>query len=494
MSFAMTETEKNWLLASAAAAAGEYVGFSSGDVCGAWPLALAAAAVAAFAMFGACLPRWYLVPVFLTALAAAMASECGSRETLDGILELSRGRARDVLVEVEKDARVFSARGGDAMCAFPGDMRGVRVKVVMPLLERPPLRGDLMRVTGWLSRDADARTGRRALVVKGRGAGAEFAGRTLAGRAVRRCAALRASLARSSAKGLEDRRGVAVVLGSLLFGRSAEMPAADMRVYARAGTSHVFAVSGLHVMTVAFLFARFLQLVGVSRRFLVFPLVPATAVYVAVAGAPPSAVRALVMTLVYFASSLFWRRPSAVCAVSAAFFLASAADLRVMTEPGAVFSFAVTFALAAFSASVRGKRADGLRRAFAGAFAFSAVAWYAGAPVSAAVFGRVSVAALFVNWLVVPLAGFAVTAGLLGAVSGFVFEPLAVHLNNLAALAAGAMKDLSFAAASSAFACVDMDAPSFGVVLAWYSTPLVFASFPWIVRRGIFSFRRKNIV
>ena len=117
MSFAMTETEKNWLLASAAAAAGEYVGFSSGDVCGAWPLALAAAAVAAFAMFGACLPRWYLVPVFLTALAAAMASECGSRETLDGILELSRGRARDVLVEVEKDARVFSARGDDAMCA-----------------------------------------------------------------------------------------------------------------------------------------------------------------------------------------------------------------------------------------------------------------------------------------------------------------------------------------------------------------------------------------
>src|SRR5690606_11057856 len=213
------------------------------------------------------------------------------------------------------------------------------------------------------------------------------------------------------------------------------------------GTSHVLAVSGMHLAAVALLLYAL-----VRRAWAALPLVarriePARAAaamgalaavaYAMVTGASPSVVRALWVVLVFFAGVLLDRRARLVDA------LGLAAVLVLVERPSAIFdvsvqlSFAATLALglavrcraAAVAAPPRapGSRAPAaaltIARRLRGAAATAVVAalWTsaATAPILAHHFGEVAIAGPVASLVSVPAVElFALPVGLLGALVG----------------------------------------------------------------------------
>ena len=86
---------------------------------------------------------------------------------------------------------------------------------------------------------------------------------------------------------------------------------------------HFFAISGLHIGVIATAIAQFLLLIRIPRKVSPFIGLPLLFLYVQITGASPSAVRAFLMALFFWASFAFVRQrsPLAALAASAVFVL-----------------------------------------------------------------------------------------------------------------------------------------------------------------------------
>lgn len=97
-------------------------------------------------------------------------------------------------------------------------------------------------------------------------------------------------------------------LAGITLGYRQSVPAADKRNFVRSGTVHILAISGMHVVVIAAVLALLLRWVPHRIRYLSLPTV--LALYIFLIGAPPSAVRALVMiTVVCVFKALLARQP-----------------------------------------------------------------------------------------------------------------------------------------------------------------------------------------
>ena len=225
------------------------------------------------------------------------------------------------------------------------------------------------------------------------------------------------------------------LLVALALSERRSLDDARRQTLARTGTSHLLAISGLHVGT-AFLLAllglrtvgRRLLLrataVGLVDRLAVVAALLAASAWVALAGAPVSARRAIVMLGAAVLASL-WDRPTARWNALALAALAVAwVDPGAATQPGFLLSVASVGSLVAL-----GQLEPALRRVarplrgFTATLAVSAVTAAATAPLVALWWGRVPVAALWSNLLAVPLLGTATTSPLVVAAAVGVLWP-----------------------------------------------------------------------
>ena len=219
---------------------------------------------------------------------------------------------------------------------------------------------------------------------------------------------------------------LAVVLGD----RSRLDP--DLReAFARTGTAHLLAISGLHVgccWGVVLLGARpaLRRLPGPDRWRLdggpdrvAHALGLATAgAYVVVAGAPVSARRAFVM-LAVVAAAAWWRRsPSAWNALAGAALLVGWLDPPATAGLGLLLSVASVAGILALAG-----RPGGAWRIATGAILTSAAATAATAPLCAMAWGRVAIAGLWCNPVVIPLLGGVVVPLALGGAALSVIAP-----------------------------------------------------------------------
>ncbi len=150
------------------------------------------------------------------------------------------------------------------------------------------------------------------------------------------------------------------VAAALLLGDGASIPQEIRRRYARAGVSHVLAISGLHVgLVVAGAYAGLRWLLARSEHLLLAYHVPklATAAslppllaYTAIAGASAATLRAAVMAALLL-SALLIDRPRHWPST-----LAAAAAAVCLTSPGAVFEASFQLSFAAVIAIVSGGR------------------------------------------------------------------------------------------------------------------------------------------
>ena len=456
-----------WIAAAAALAAGVAAGLAMPSLAPLWPVAALLSVLAFFFSFGRSSTRTIALCVFFLGVAVAMRRAEERIDSLDRILVLNRGRPVDGRFTIPNELSCrLDGESGETAVSFPGTIDGIRVRVYFTLAEgeTPPVPGETWHCAGWLNRDGGLfGTARRSLWVRGRGTFARrdesSGGDRLRSTTIR----IRDSLSRRLGVGLENSPETAGLLRALLLGDRSALTRSSRDTFAAAGTAHVFAISGLHVVIVAKLLSLLLTLMFVPHRWTGLALIPLTWGYVWVTGAGPSAVRAAAMASIYFAAPMFWRKPNALMAWLMTFICAHVVHPEALLDAGSLLSFTVMLSLILWA---RTGLAVGNR--LASGVVASSVAWTAGAPIIARYFGLCSPGGLVANIVMIPAAGVAVTAGALGVFASFLSETAASYLNGCAGMSVEVMQGVSVLVASVPLSAARPADWSIPFCAAWY--------------------------
>ena len=427
------------------------------------------------------------------------------------------GGERPVLeLEVEGDVVEWTRKRDDApLVSFASHVGPLPLRVVLPRpTEGLPQIGETWRCPGWISHKPphENRFARRTLWVSGEGrAPARPQGEKRAParpqgekRASARPSAMRVvpaptyspavvyaacaeELGRRARVGLDWCAELAGFNQAILLGSRGGLTRERRALFAAAGTIHVFAISGLHVMVVAGLITGLLRRFDVSLRARGLVAVPLLVAYTLLTGARPSAVRAALMAVLWFLAPVFGRRPDPLAAWSVTAFAVYLFHPERLFDVGCTLSFAVMFGIVLWIDGTRylvsplpGEAEAGWRRmdwkaklrrkvgAFAQAMGVSFAAWVASVPVTACVFGRFTVGGLVANVVLVVCAKWMVTAGVTGLVASFVCLPLGAICNNATAALTGVMVLASERVASWPWASVEVRPWGAWACLAWY--------------------------
>jgi len=197
----------------------------------------------------------------------------------------------------------------------------------------------------------------------------------------------------------------APIARALLIADQHEIPTEMRDRYASAGLIHMLSISGLHVAVIAAAMELLFQVARLSRRASLLGAFFTTAVYVAVIGAPPPALRSAAMLGVGMVSRMAQRptSPWAAWAVGAFVPLVQpivAADVGYQLS---VLGMAALVAAGALWKRHFAKRVDGWKGKIAQDLITSLVACAITAPLVAWVFGRISLIAPLSNLIAAPV-------------------------------------------------------------------------------------------
>ena len=469
--------------------AGAYTAFAVPACAELWPHFTYLAVVVLLAAWGWDARGLLLPALFVLGMLLAFHADDARARIL--AMNARLGGERPVLeLEVEGDVREWTRkRDGAAFVSFESHTGPVQLSVVMP---RPtddlPRIGETWRCPGWISRKAPHgnRFARRTLWVTRDGAERIAPARPWSPAVV--YAACARELARRAAAGLDWCAELAGFNQAILLGSRSGLTRTRRAVFAAAGTIHVFAISGLHVMVVAGLVTSLLKRFDVPLRARGLVAVPLVVAYTLLTGARPSAVRAATMVTLWYLAPVFGRRPDPLAALSVTAFAVYALNPERLFDVGCTLSFAVMFGIVLWIDGTRhlvsplpgavvqawhpyGWR-DRLRRkvgSFAQAMGVSLAAWVASVPVTACVFGRFTAGGLVANVVLILCAKWMVKLGVAGVATSFLCLPLGALCNNASAVLTGVMVAASERVASWPWASVEVVPWGTWSCLGWYA-------------------------
>jgi competence protein ComEC len=226
--------------------------------------------------------------------------------------------------------------------------------------------------------------------------------------------------------------------------------------FARAGLSHLLAISGLHVGLVCGMLLLAGSLLRLGRRRSAAFAAAGTVAYVLLLGAPHSAVRAALQLVLLLAASMLQRptRPESLVAAAALTILIM--DPGALLSPGFQLSFAGVAGLLALrppllhllGGAVPGREAGRVRRWLADALATSIAATLATAPVVAWHFGQVAPIGIAANLVAIPLLSLALPALALALLVGMLAPQAGAFLAGPGALGLAALDHVAALAAA----------------------------------------------
>lgn len=447
--------------------AGIRLGFAVAPLASAWPWVAGVWVVAALTGWG-----WrvrLMVPFLVLGfgfVSAARVEDLRQTALEEHWRSGSDGRAPVVDLPVDGEVVVRPHRRGGEVACFPSHMGPTPLWAELPMTGagRCPQVGDVVRCTGWVSRKAL----REGLFARRFFWGREMMDITDASASARLLSALTTACVRRAGLGLSWCPELAALNRAILLGQRAGLDARQRQVFVTAGTIHVFAISGLHVMLVALMLVRALGVLGVRLPLRGVLALPALALYVFMTGARPSAVRAAMMVGFYLVAPAVGRRGDSLVAWALTALIVYGLSPERVFDAGCTFSFVVMLGLVVWMKGVLPHLPARLQQGVGGMLGISLAAWIAGVPVAAHLFGRIALGGLLANLVVVNLAALTVAFGLMGMVLGFVVPPLAVVFNNLAAMSTGMMREVSMAVAVVPGASVTVASWSVALCLAWY--------------------------
>ncbi|MBN2069180.1 MAG: ComEC/Rec2 family competence protein [Opitutales bacterium] len=230
------------------------------------------------------------------------------------------------------------------------------------------------------------------------------------------------------------------IFAAMLSGNKRLIPAAEKQAFSESGTLHLFAVSGLHVMTVSAVIFYIFHFLRIPRPATTLLCLAGTAFYVFTTGASPSALRALFIIVIYAGARLFQREPQLWPALVFSALLVLIASPDQLRAPGFQLSYAVTSAIALYgipltrffreqgslypliptdSLNLFQRFTEASWRKLSGLFAISLSAFLGSIGLSVYHFETFAFSGLLLNMIVVPLAPICVTLGVFSSLCGF---------------------------------------------------------------------------
>jgi competence protein ComEC len=257
-------------------------------------------------------------------------------------------------------------------------------------------------------------------------------------------------------RGLDRHPETASVYLAMMLGEKAVLSAEQRSAFMRSGTFHVFSVSGLHVAAIAAAILGLLTLARLPPRWTMVLGLMILWLYVQITGASAATVRAWLMIAFLFSSRIFRLPGNPLAALALSALVTLLLEPRQLFTSGFQMSYLVVLALIVMGAPLAERWKATWRpfadlpeinwgwwrtgvvlagRRFLDAFAATWAASVASAPASIGYFGLFSPGALLANLIVVPLASFALFAGV-GSLLAGVLEagPVSVVFNHAAAL------------------------------------------------------------
>ena len=299
---------------------------------------------------------------------------------------------------------------------------------------------------------------------------------------------------------------------AMTLGFRSDIPGRTLRAFRKAGTIHIFAISGLHVLFIAGIIAWCLGSFGIPRQRWIILLAPFLAAYIFMTGAQPSAIRAGLMAAIYYAAPFLGRRSDTLNAIAAAVLVLLAVDPSSAEELGFIMSFAMVTGLVLLLPATqnllgrllrveKGREALAIDRVataphgFRGKFAFfvshlgiytrlklhellpaAVAASLVSFPLTSYFFGFCSPYALLANVVVVPLASVVMVVTAVGLALSCLHPLAAVPANLAAGALAWAMKSVSVGVASLPGAAPKLHF-SLPALATWYAALLLCAAF-----------------
>jgi competence protein ComEC len=235
-----------------------------------------------------------------------------------------------------------------------------------------------------------------------------------------------------SGAGCRLAREAALARGFVL-GEDERIDTVTVEDFRRSGLSHLLAISGQNVALLALLAMPLLAAFGVPLRTRLVWVLGAIVVYVPLAGAGPSILRAGVMGALGVLATLAGRRGSRLYALAIAAVVTLAVDPCIGADIGWQLSFAAVLGILALASPLRAAIVSrtgtrGWRGVLAEGAAVSVAATLATGPLIAFHFESISTTTLLANLLVLPAVAPAMWLGMLAAVAaqapGFPVEAL----------------------------------------------------------------------
>ncbi|MCA1688069.1 MAG: ComEC family competence protein, partial [Actinobacteria bacterium] len=251
----------------------------------------------------------------------------------------------------------------------------------------------------------------------------------------------------------------AVVRGMVLGDRSLIPEDLDV-AFQRSGITHVLAISGQHVAVLAAVIYFALRAFALPTTVRISATLILIWLYILVAGAPPSAIRAGVVATLVLAARLFGRQVSPLHFMTTMLAAVLACNPLLVYNTGFQLSVAAVFGILLLRKPLKALVDGTLLMPFkksgpiSDLLSVSLSAQIATTPIVAASFDEVSVIGALTNLIAVPLSGPILTLGLLGSILGNVAPVLAYPLNASNGFLVTILEWVARAAAAFPFAAV----------------------------------------
>ncbi|MBM6619232.1 DNA internalization-related competence protein ComEC/Rec2 [Bacillus suaedaesalsae] len=190
---------------------------------------------------------------------------------------------------------------------------------------------------------------------------------------------------------------------ALIFGERGLLEEDTLQSYQDLGLVHLLAISGMHVsLLCAFAYLLFVR-IGLTKEKTIFTLMLILPIYVIVAGATPSVIRASIMTFLLLLKLRFRNFPlAALDLISLAFIMMVIANPYYIFQAGFQFSFIVTLALILSSKTILQKYSS----IFAQMLSSSVVAQVSSLPFVLFHFYQFSLLSIPLNIIYIPIITF----------------------------------------------------------------------------------------
>ncbi|MEJ2216410.1 MAG: DNA internalization-related competence protein ComEC/Rec2 [Gemmatimonadota bacterium] len=221
--------------------------------------------------------------------------------------------------------------------------------------------------------------------------------------------------------------------------------------FARAGLSHVLAISGLHVAVLAGLVLLVGVMVGASRNRAAVAAAVLTAAYMGLLGAPYSAVRATIQISLLLAARILQRPSRPLGLLAAAALIILVADPVALLDVGFQLSFAALIGIITLGPRLQAALARIRPASIRGAVAVCVAASAATTPLAAYHFGRIAPIGIAASLVAVPLVGLAVPAVLISLLTSLAAVPVGDFLASGAEVLLGALRVVATVAAGLPF-------------------------------------------